>query len=313
MIQLLEKIVNAFPWVLLGFTGIAFLYPEYFAWFQGAWITYSLGGIMLGMGLTLTGDDFLRVFKLPGPIILGTFLQYTIMPLLGFSIGIILKLPDAYAIGLILVSCCPGGTASNVITFLARGNLPLSVTLTSVSTLLAVVITPLLSSMLIGSRLEIEPWPLLLTTFKVILLPVVFGIFLRTFFPRVASRITTVSPLLSVILIAMIVSSIISSGKEKILHSDFKLFLAVFLLHGFGFFLGFILTRFFYKDVILQRTISIEVGMQNSGLGAVLAKTHFLDPNTAIPSALSSLMHSLIGSILAGIWRKSEENVRIAS
>jgi BASS family bile acid:Na+ symporter len=313
VIRIIEKIVNGFPWILLLFTGIAFLFPENFKWFQGAWITYSLGGIMLGMGLTLKWEDFLRIFKLPGPILLGTILQYTIMPMLGWSIGVLMKLPDAYAIGLILVASCPGGTASNVITFLARGNLPLSVTLTSVSTMMAVIITPILVSTLIGSRLEIDPLPLLITTFKVILLPVTLGVILQTSFPNVANRITVISPLLSVILIAMIVASIIAAGKDQILRSDFRIFLSVFLLHGGGFFLGYVITKVFYQNVTIQRTISIEVGMQNSGLGAVLAKTHFLDPNTAIPSALSSLMHSLIGSFLAGIWRKSEENVRIAS
>ncbi len=313
MIQILDKIVNAFPWILLAFTGIAFLFPEYFLWFQGAWITYSLGGIMLGMGLTLKWEDFLRIFKLPGPILLGTVLQYTIMPLLGYLIGNLLGLSDSYAIGLILVSSCPGGTASNVITYLARGNLPLSVTLTSVSTVIAVFLTPMLASALIGSRLAIDPVPLLLTTFKVILLPVSLGVILQSFLPKIASRMTIISPLLSVLLIAMIVASIIAAGKNQILHSDFRIFLSVFLLHAGGFFLGYMLTKVFYQNVTIQRTISIEVGMQNSGLGAVLAKTHFLDPNTAIPSALSSLMHSLIGSFLAGIWRKSEENVRIAS
>ncbi len=309
----IEKIVNGFPYILLGFTGVAFLFPEYFIWFQGSWITYSLGGIMLGMGLTLKAEDFIRIFKLPGPILLGTFLQYTIMPMLGWSIGIFLELPDTFAIGLILVSCCPGGTASNVITFLAKGNLPLSVTLTSVSTVIAVVITPLLISFLIGSRLEVDTFPLLLTTFKVILMPITLGVIMRSLAPKFASRITTISPLLSVLLVAMIVSSIIAAGKAQILIADFKIFLSVFLLHSGGFLLGYLLTRVFYQNVILQRTISIEVGMQNSGLGAVLAKTHFVDPNTAIPSALSSLMHSLIGSFLAGIWRKSAEKGRIAS
>ncbi|MDZ4726108.1 MAG: bile acid:sodium symporter family protein [Leptospira sp.] len=309
----MERIVHAFPWILLTFTGIAFLFPEGFLWFQGPWITYSLGGIMLGMGLTLKWEDFLRIFKLPGQILLGTILQYTIMPFLGYSIGILLELNDVYAIGLILVACCPGGTASNVITFLARGNLPLSVTLTSVSTIFAIFLTPLLASQLIGSRLDIDPIPLLLTTFKVILLPVTLGVLLQTFFPKISNRITVVSPLLSVLLIAMIVASIISQGKEQILKSDFRIFLAVFLLHAGGFFLGYFLTKLFYKNLLVLRTISIEVGMQNAGLGAVLAKTHFADPNTAIPSALSSLMHSLIGSFLAGAWRKSTEKVRIDS
>ncbi|MCZ8155642.1 MAG: bile acid:sodium symporter family protein [Leptospira sp.] len=305
---MLNKIVNLFPWILLTVTGFAFLFPAFFVWFQGSWITYSLGGIMLGMGLTLKWSDFLLVFKLPGPILLGTVLQYTIMPLLGWGLGYIFSLPNGYAVGLILVASCPGGTASNVITFLARANLPLSVTLTTVSTSLAIFFTPLIASFLIGSRLEIDPIPLLLTTVKVILVPIGLGVVLQTFVPTFANRLSKYSPVFSVILISMIVSSIIAQGKNQILASDFRIFLSVFLLHVGGFLLGFLLTKLFYQNASIQRTISIEVGMQNSGLGAVLAKTHFVDPSTAIPSALSSLMHSLIGSFLAGIWRKSEEN-----
>ncbi|TGN19580.1 bile acid:sodium symporter family protein [Leptospira idonii] len=311
MKSFLEKAVNSFPWILLAFTGVALLVPKYFLWFQGSWITYSLGLIMLGMGLTLKAEDFIRVLRLPGQIFVGTFLQFTIMPFLGWSIGILFQLPDVYAVGLILVSCCPGGTASNVITYLAKGNLPLSVTLTSVSTLLAVVVTPLLSSFLIGSRLEVDTTSLLWTTFKVILLPVFLGVVLQSFFPKFAAKTNQYSPIVSVLLIAMIVSAIIAAGREEILKSDFRIFFAVFFLHAGGFFLGYVLSRGLYKDLVVARTISIEVGMQNSGLGAVLARTHFPDPNTAIPCALSSLMHSLIGSFLAGAFRKSKENFHI--
>ncbi|TGN14655.1 bile acid:sodium symporter family protein [Leptospira ilyithenensis] len=304
MNQILERIVNAFPWILLGFSILSFLFPVYFVWFQGPWITYSLGGIMLGMGLTLKLEDFVRVFKMPLPILLGTVLQYTVMPFLGWSIGILFNLPEAFAIGLILVSCCPGGTASNVITYLAKGDLPLSVTLTSVSTMLAVIITPVLASFLIGNRLQVDTFSLLLTTFKVILVPVTLGVFLQTLFPKFSNAANRYSPVLSVILVAMIVSSILGAGRKLILASDFRIFASVFLLHAGGFGLGYFLTRVFYRDSVLRRTISIEVGMQNSGLGAVLAKSHFADPSTAIPSAVSSLMHSLIGSFLAGYWRR---------
>lgn len=310
---MLEKIVNGFPFVLLTFTALAFIYPTAFQWFQGAWITYSLGGIMLGMGLSLTFQDFKRVLTLPGPILLGTILQFTIMPMLGYSLSQILSLPEPFAIGLILVSVCPGGTASNVITFLAKGNLPLSVTLTSISTFLAIVITPTLATLLIGSRLDVDPYPLFLTTLQVILVPVLLGILLRRYFPLFSQSLSKGSALVSVLLVSLIVSSIISQGKNHILNADMSIFLAVFILHAGGFLLGYLVSLLFYRDASILRTVSIEVGMQNSGLGAVLAKAHFLDPQTAIPSALSSLTHSLLGSFLAAIWRNSTEKEGIDS
>lgn len=309
--KILKLIVNAFPLVLLVVSGVGFLYPEKIIWFKGPWITYSLGAIMLGMGLTLEAEDFIRILKQPKPILIGTVLQYTIMPILGYSLGYVFQLPEAYAVGLILVACCPGGTASNVITFLSKADVPLSVTLTSVSTILGILMTPFLVALLIGSRLEIDRLGLVITTFQVILVPVALGLFLKSLFPELTKEIQEVFPVLSVLLIAMIVASIIASGKETILKSDFRIFFAVVLLHLGGFGLGGIFSWFLTKNPKTAKTISIEVGMQNSGLGAVLAKTHFLDPSTAIPSALSSLTHSLLGSLFATYFRKEPKKPAI--
>lgn len=220
-----KQIVNAFPLVLLLISGIGFIYPEKIIWFQGSWITYSLGAIMLGMGLTLEAEDFVRILKQPKPILIGTVLQYTIMPVLGYTLGYVFQLPEPYAVGLILVSCCPGGTASNVITFLSKADVPLSVTLTSVSTILGILMTPFLVALLIGSRLEIDRLGLVITTFQVILVPVALGLFLKSLFPKLTKEIQDFFPVLSVLLIAMIVASIIASGKETILQSDFRIFL----------------------------------------------------------------------------------------
>ncbi|EOQ87074.1 sodium Bile acid symporter family protein [Leptospira yanagawae serovar Saopaulo str. Sao Paulo = ATCC 700523] len=311
--NLSKQIVNAFPLVLLGIAGLGFVSPEWIVWFKGAWITYSLGLIMLGMGLSLQVEDFLRIFRQPKPILIGTALQYSIMPLLGDALGYWFGLPEAYAVGLILVACCPGGTASNVITFLAKANVPLSVTLTSVSTILGILFTPALVAYFIGSRLEIDRMGLVLTTFQVILLPVGLGLFLKSFFPRATEKTKDVFPVLSVLLIAMIVASIIASGKETILKSDYRIFLAVVCLHVGGFGLGGIFAWVLTRETKISQTISIEVGMQNSGLGAVLAKTHFLDPNTAIPSALSSLTHSLLGSLFATYFRREPKKPAIVN
>lgn len=309
--RIAKQIVNAFPFVLLGIAGIGFLEPEKLSWFKGPWITYSLGIIMLGMGLSLEVEDFLRIFKQPKTILIGTVLQYTIMPLLGYSLGYLFHLPESYAVGLILVSCCPGGTASNVITFLAKANVPLSVTLTSVSTILGILFTPMLVAFFIGSRLEIDRLGLVVTTIQVILLPVGLGLVFKSSFPSLTEKTKDLFPVLSVILIAMIVASIIASGKETILSSDYRIFLAVISLHIGGFGLGGFFAWILTRDAKISQTISIEVGMQNSGLGAVLAKTHFLNPNTAIPSALSSLTHSLLGSLFATYFRKESKKPAI--
>ncbi|MCW7492602.1 bile acid:sodium symporter family protein [Leptospira sp. 2 VSF19] len=309
--QISKLIVTAFPIVLLFVSGIGFLFPEKIIWFKGPWITYSLGAIMLGMGLTLEAADFIRILKQPKSILIGTILQYTIMPTLGYFLGHLFQLPEAFAVGLILVSCCPGGTASNVIAFLSKADVPLSVTLTSVSTILGILMTPLLVAFLIGSRLEIDRLGLIFTTFQVILVPVGLGLFLKTNFPKLTKEIQEVFPVLSVLLIAMIVASIIASGKETILQSDFRIFFAVILLHLGGFGFGGIFSWYLTKNAKTAKTISIEVGMQNSGLGAVLARTHFLDPNTAIPSALSSLTHSLLGSLFATYFRKESKKPTI--
>ncbi|ABZ95982.1 Sodium-dependent transporter [Leptospira biflexa serovar Patoc strain 'Patoc 1 (Ames)'] len=308
-----KQIVNAFPLVLLFIAGLGLFIPEWIVWFKGPWITYSLGLIMLGMGLSLEVEDFLRIFRQPKPILIGTALQYSVMPLLGYLLGYWFHLPEAFAVGLILVSCCPGGTASNVITFLAKANVPLSVTLTSVSTILGILFTPFLVAYFIGSRLEIDRWGLVFTTFQVILVPVGLGIFFKSFFPSVTETTKDLFPVLSVLLIAMIVASIIASGKETILSSDYRIFFAVVCLHLGGFGLGGLFAWVLTRDAKISQTISIEVGMQNSGLGAVLAKTHFLDPNTAIPSALSSLTHSLLGSLFATYFRKEPKKPAIVN
>ncbi len=307
MSKYLERFVRAFPVILLLGSGLAFAFPNMLSWFKGPWITFSLGGIMLGMGLTLEAKDFSYVFQKPIPVILGTVLQFTIMPGLGYLLGKVFSLPESFAIGLILVSACPGGTASNVIAYLARADLALSVTLTTVSTILGIVMTPLLVSILVGNRTEVDSFGLIQTTFLVILIPVSLGLMIKKWSPNVSKEIVKISPAISVVLITLIVGSILSQGKHVILAAAPSVFLSVFFLHIGGFGLGGLFTWILTKNQSITKTISIEVGMQNSGLGAVLARTHFLDPSTAIPSAVSSLTHSLIGSVFASYFRVRRE------
>lgn len=259
---------------------------------------------MLGMGITLLPQDFKEVFKTPIPVFAGVFLQYTVMPISGWGIGILLDLPVPLATGLIVVSCCPGGVASNVITYLAKGDLALSVSMTAASTILSVFMTPILTLFLIGKGVEASAGGLFLDTFQVVILPVALGVLLNLYLPEVSKRIQTVSPLVAVLLITMIVSSILGAGRDKIIQSAEILIVAVVSLHASGFFFGYLLSWFLIRKRKTSRTISIEVGMQNSGLGVVLSRNNFSDPLVAIPAAISSLVHSLIGSLLAAFWRK---------
>lgn len=303
MSRWLSHSTQAFPvWVVAG--GILALFqPAWFTWFSGPWIVWGLAVIMLGMGLTLQVDDFKRVARVPRPVGLGLVAQYTIMPALGWSIGRLLNLDTPFAVGLILVACCPGGTASNVVTFIARADVCLSVVMTAVSTVAAVVLTPLLTAWLAGTRVEVDAAGLFQSTLQVVIIPVALGVALNRGWPRLTRKIQPASPLVSVLAIALICASIIGQSAEAVKASAGSLLAAVALLHVGGFALGYGLTRVCGFPTRTARTISIEVGMQNSGLGVVLARRHFAEPLTAVPCAISSVFHSVIGSILAGWWR----------
>lgn len=280
------------------------MFPPAFVWFQGPLITVGLGVIMLGMGLTLRAEDFLAVVRIPRPIVSGVLLQFTVMPTLSFVLARGWSLPPDLAAGLILVACCPGGTASNVVTFLARGNVALSVSMTALSTIVAIVATPWMTTMLVGSRVPVDPWGLLASTIQVVLVPIACGLALRRWAPRLTERVLPAAPATAVLLITLIVASIIGSGREEILEAGPRLFAAILCLHAGGFLFGYGLARLCGSAPIDARTISIEVGMQNSGLGVVLARQNFASPLVAIPAAISSLAHSLLGSVLAGVWRR---------
>ena len=305
MRRLLLASADWFPAWVLAAALLALWQPSLFTWFSGPWIVWGLALVMLGMGLTLDVADFAAVLRLPGAVAVGFAAQYTIMPLLGWSVGKMLALPAPFAVGLILVACCPGGTASNVVTYLARGNVALSVIMTMCSTLAAVVMTPLLTGWLAGAYVPVDAWGIFLTTAQVVLAPVLAGLLLHHQAPRLAGFILPAGPIMSVLVISLIVGSIIGQNASAIFAHGGQLLLAVTLLHSGGFFLGYVVGRLFGFDLGVARTISIEVGMQNSGLGAVLAKTRFAaEPLTAVPSALSSVCHSLLGSLLAAWWRR---------
>ena len=295
---------NLFPvWVLVGGT-LALFQPRSFTWFSGEDITWGLAIIMLGMGLTLSVDDFKAVLKMPRAVGIGFVAHYAIMPFLGWSIAHLFRLETPFAVGLILVSCCPCGTASNVVNYIARSNVALSVLMTLCSTLGAIVMTPLLTKWLAGEYVPVDAQGLFLSTVKIVLAPVIGGVMLNRFAPRFVKLVLPVSPLISVLTITLICASIIGTSADDLKRSGGVLILAVLLLHAGGFVLGYLFSRLLRCDELTSRTISVEVGMQNSGLGAALAKKHFATmPQTALPCAISATVHSVIGSLLAGLWR----------
>ena len=286
MNRALALATNLFPiWVLLG-GALALWHPPWFTWFSGDFITWGLAVIMLGMGITLSVDDCRRVLKMPRAVGIGFVAQYLIMPFLGWSIAHLLRLETPFAVGLILVACCPGGTASNVVNYLARSNVALSVLMTMCSTLGAIVMTPLLTKWLAGEYVPVDALGLFLSTLQIVLAPVVIGVALNRYTPRFVKLVLPAAPLISVLAITLICASIIGASADKFKQSGGVLLLAVFLLHVGGFFLGYLFSRVLRCDPLTSRTISVEVGMQNSGLGAALANAHFAQmPLAPLPCA----------------------------
>lgn len=310
-------------WTVAG-TLLAWFAPPLFLWvidgsfapFGQPLVSVMLGIIMLGMGLTLTLEDFRRVVHLPRAVMAGVALQFTVMPMAGFAVASILGLENGLAVGLVLVACCPGGTASNVVAYLARANVALSVTMTMASTLMAVIATPLLTGWLAGVFVEIDRWALFRSMVAVVLVPVVLGVALRALLPGARRRIEPVAPLVSILFVVLIVGAIVARSKDLISEHAGALLLALFLLHATGFALGYLITRLLRFDEDVARTVSIEVGMQNSGLGSTLAAApsfaaQFVTPMQAalapVPSAISAVYHVVIGSLLASFWRRRSE------
>ena len=287
-----ERLAQAFPlWVVAGAV-TALWRPEAVTWFAGDAMTAALSFTMLGMGLTLKLADFVAVARVPGAVVAGAALQYTIMPLLGYWVGKLFALPTPLAIGLILVGSCPGGTASNVVTYIARANVALSVALTTISTVAAVVLTPTLTSQLVGAMVDVDAAAMLISTLQVVLAPIAAGLALQRLAPRAVKAVAPFCPLLAVACVALICASIIGQNQMAILGAGVSLIAAVATLHSAGFLLGYITPALLRFDEGTRRTISIEVGMQNSALGVVLARAHFADPLVSVPAAISATLHS---------------------
>ncbi|MCJ1907526.1 bile acid:sodium symporter family protein [Planococcus ruber] len=288
-------------WVIL-IALIAFLLPDPFLPL-GAYITILLGIVMFGMGLTLKPVDFKIVLTRPLPVIIGVAAQFIIMPLAAFAIAKVLNLPPELAAGLVLLGCVPGGTASNVMVYLAKGNLALSVAMTSLSTLMAPIMTPLLLLLLAGQWLPVDPVSMFMSIIQVIIVPIALGFMVQRFLPKFVEKSITIVPLISVLAILIIVSAVTAANAGNVISSGAIVFFAVFLHNGFGLLLGYLTAFALGLNENDRRAISIEVGMQNSGLGVALATAHF-SPLAALPSVWGAIWHNISGPILATIWSK---------
>ncbi|MFC4869115.1 MULTISPECIES: bile acid:sodium symporter family protein [Streptomonospora] len=269
------------------------------------WISALLGIIMFGMGLTLRLADFKVVLTRPRAVVLGLVAQFTVMPVVGWALAELLQLPPLLLVGMVLVGAAPGGTASNVIVYLARGDVALSVAMTSVSTLLAPFVTPLLVLWLAGSTLPVDAGDLLVSILQVVLVPVVLGIVVRALFARAVGRVLPVLPLVSVAGIMIVVFAVVGANAQALLSTGALVVLAVILHNLIGLALGYGAGKAVRLPESSRRAASIEVGMQNSGLSAALATAHF-EPLAALPAALFSVWHNISGAMLASFWARRE-------
>lgn len=302
--NLLHRFTSLYPVWLVATAALGFLRPESLSWFSGQWIVWALSISMLGMGFTLSIDDFRGLMKMPGSVTLGFIAQYTVMPLAGWFVAWVLNLEPGLAVGLILVASCPGGMASNVISFLAKANVALSVVLTMISTLLAFIFTPLWCSTLAGQYVPVDVVGLCLSTLQAVVLPVVIGVLCNWRFPKAVAKISNIGPAVSVICLTMITGGIVAASAPQIVANFGRLALSAFALHVLGFGLGYLLTKALRYPEDVARTVSIEVGMQNGGMAAMLAKLHFTaQPLAAVPAVFSGVIQNILGGLLASWWR----------
>ena len=286
--------------IVLLMAAAALLWPQMVGVIQTSWISWLLGIVMFGMGLAMQWEDFRIVFARPKDVFIGFLAQITIMPLLAWLLTKAFSLPPELAVGVVLVGCCPGGTASNVITYLAGGDLALSVGMTTVSTLCAPILTPILTFLFAGKYVNVDFWAMFLSIVQVIILPIALGLIIKRWMRPSEKIVKNVLPALSTIAITMIVGAVVSANADKLLHCGL-LVIAVVVLHNLlGFLLGFIVG----KALQLKRrkciAISVEVGMQNSGLACSLAQQHFQSMALAtVPGAIFSVWHNIAGALLA--------------
>lgn len=286
-------------WMLLAAV-LGFSFPNIIAQIA-PYIPYLLGIVMFGMGMIISTNDFKEVFKSPKSVLIGVILQYTVMPVTTYLIAKGLNLSPDVALGVILVGCCPGGTASNVISYLAKANTALSVSITTVSTLLAPIVTPSLIYLFAREWLQVSFASMFISVVQVVLIPIILGFIVQRFFKPVAEKSIDILPIISVVSISLILASVVAGNKSQIIETGLIMFGVVLLHNVSGLTIGYLLAKLFKLNRPDKRAISIEVGMQNSGLAVSLATAHF-NPLSAVPGAIFSFIHLITGPTIAIIW-----------
>ena len=291
--------------IVLVVAALALFVPGTCLWIQTSWVNYLLMVVMFGMGLTLKPEDFILVFKKPKDILLGCVAQFTIMPLLAFVLGKAFSLEAGLLAGVILVGTCPGGTSSNVITYLSKGDVALSVGMTSVNTLLAPFLTPAITYLLLRTSVTVDVLGMFVSIIKVVIVPIGLGFVINRFFGKFTAKAADVLPLVSVTAITLIVAAVVSHNATRILDTGAVVFVVVILHNLLGYACGYLLGKILKLPLSKKKALSIEIGMQNSGLATSLAGTAFPDLAMAtVPGAIFSVWHNISGAILANIYQK---------
>lgn len=290
--------------IVLAVAALALFVPSSGLWLSLKAVNYLLMVVMFGMGLTMKLDDFKVVFTQPKDVLIGCLAQFTVMPLLAFSLGKIFGLEAGLLAGVILVGTCPGGTSSNVITYMSKGNVALSVGMTSVNTLLSPIVTPAITYLLLRTSVKVDMLAMCLSILQVVILPIALGFVVNKFAKKFVAKVIDILPVVSVIAICLIVSTVVSHNAEKILTTGAIVFVVVILHNLLGYACGFGLGKVLKMDMPKTKALTVEIGMQNSGLATSLANTAF--PSLAmatVPGAIFSVWHNISGAILANILR----------
>jgi len=283
---------------------VALFAPKTALWIQTSWINNLLMLVMFGMGLTLNPKDFLMVLKRPKEILIGGIAQFTIMPILAFILGKMFGLDTALLVGVILVGTCPGGTASNVMTYLAKGDVALSVGMTSVNTLLAPILTPLITYLFLRTSVDMDVGAMFFSIIKVVIVPIGLGLLITKFWKNLSEKASVYLPFISVVAIALIIASVVSHNAARILDTGLVIFAVVILHNLLGYVAGFSVATLLRMNPAKKKAMSMEIGMQNSGLATSLAMTSFPNLTMAtVPGAIFSVWHNISGGILASIFR----------
>ena len=291
--------------IVLAVAALALFVPKSSMWIQTSWVNYLLMVVMFGMGLTMKLSDFGVVFSRPKDIIIGCSAQFIIMPLLAFALGKTFGLERSLLVGVMLVGTCPGGTASNVITYLSKGDVSLSVGMTSVNTLLSPLLTPALTYLFLRTSVHVDVKAMIFSIIQVVAVPIGLGILINKLMPKVCEKIKDILPCISVTAICLIIAAVVSHNSEKILSTGAVIFAVVILHNLLGYVCGYLVGVLFKMDISRKKAVAIEIGMQNSGLATTLAGSAFPDLSMAtVPGAIFSVWHNISGAVLAGVFRR---------